>query len=130
MAAGTAHRFFLHFHSPSSHSLSFFFFPQGDKGERGRDGTDGRKVSLDKTNNAVLAACCLLDLMLFDDMMIFLFCLFFLTHQGEAGFAGLPGCKGSPGSDVSPQAHGFGSFNTIFTLYRQFKSQPGGHNRC
>lgn len=109
VAAGTARRFFLHFHSPSAHALCFFSFPQGDKGERGRDGTDGRKVSSEKTNNAVLAACCSLDLMLFGDMTIFFFkfCLFFLTHQGEAGFPGLSGCKGSPGSDVSPQAHGF-----------------------
>lgn len=53
---GTDSLTFIAFHSLFVSSLSL---SQGDKGQRGNDGTDGRKVSyrLQHANNAALAVC-------------------------------------------------------------------------
>lgn len=82
-------------------TVHFICFSQGDKGFRGRDGTDGRKVSLGETNNAALTVISGLDVVSWCPFLIFIF-LFVCSNQGEAGFPGLSGCKGSPGLDVSP----------------------------
>lgn len=59
------------------HSLFIFIcFSQGDKGFRGRDGTDGRKVSLGETNNAALTVISGLDVVSWCPFLIFIFYLF------------------------------------------------------
>lgn len=66
------------------HALTVYFicFSQGDKGFRGRDGTDGRKVSLGETNNAALTVISGLDVVSWCPFLI----LIFLFQSGRTWF--------------------------------------------